>query len=490
MTEHTRQGLLSRGFFVSSLALITVVAALYFYNIIGWVNYPNFGFGFRTATGIHVVGVVMTNGAQSGLKQGDKILTLNGEKYTTINEARQMMNRKIGEQNKWLVERDGEKYEIIIKNVPSGFKFAFMKSGLPFLLGLIFMGIGIIVFLMKPHQRASWIFFLFTATFGIFLTFLYKLGVVKPAGFETVNIFAYAFMPAAFIHLALSFPEERAIIAKRPWIQAIPYIFSALLLIVIRAQTPTMTDAPKIWLLATVAYMAIGILFFLGSCLQLRLRSKSVMVKQRARMILLGFAIAASVPLSDFIINAVFNVYILPGFNFYLPFFLAIPAFIGYSIVKHDLFDIDTIIKRTYGYVLTTGTLAGLYGLFVLISNAVFGRFAITQSKLFPLVFMLAVVFFFNPIRNRVQRIIDRLFYRLEYDYQETVQKISETMRSLLKLDEIGKSIMDTALGAMFIDCGCVMLMNQKQENYQCLSFAGECVMPDSGRQTVQGCSC
>ena len=69
---------------------------------------------------------------------------------------------------------------------------------------------------------------------------------------------------------------------------------------------------------------------------------------------------------------------------------------------------------------------------------------------------MLAVVFFFNPVRNRVQRIIDRLFYRLEYDYQETVQKISETMRSLLKLDEIGKSIVDTALGAMFIDCGCV----------------------------------
>ena len=113
--------------------------------------------------------------------------------------------------------------------------------------------------------------------------------MVKPAGFETVNIFAYAFMPAAFIHLALSFPEERTIIVRQPWIQAIPYIFSALLLIVIRAQTPTMTDAPKIWLLATIAYMAVGILYFLGSCLQLRIRSQSVMVKQRARMILMGF---------------------------------------------------------------------------------------------------------------------------------------------------------------------------------------------------------
>ena len=102
-------------------------------------------------------------------------------------------------------------------------------------------------------------------------------------------------------------------------------------------------------------------------------------------------------------------------------------------------------------------------------------RYEITKSRMFPLVFMLAVVFFFNPIRNRVQRIIDRLFYRLEYDYQETVQKISETMRSLLKLDQIGKSIMDTALGAMFIDCGCVMLVNQqKRHAINASSYAGE----------------
>ena len=84
------------------------------------------------------------------------------------------------------------------------------------------------------------------------------------------------------------------------------------------------------------------------------------------------------------------------------------------------------------------------------------------------------MVFLFNPIRNRAQKIIDRVFYRLEYDYQEIVQKISETMRSLLNLDQIGKSIMDTALGAMFIDSGCVMLLNKENKVYECLISAGE----------------
>ena len=72
-----------------------------------------------------------------------------------------------------------------------------------------------------------------------------------------------------------------------------------------------------------------------------------------------------------------------------------------------------------------------------------------------------------------MQKFIDRVFYRLEYDYRETVQKISQSMRTLLGLDEIGKSIMDTALGVMFIDSGRVMLLDKQKQAYECLTMAG-----------------
>ena len=281
-----------------------------------------------------------------------------------------------------------------------------------------------------------------------------------------------------FIHLALSFPEERQIKIRYPYVQAVPHVFSLILFILILLSTTMMAFAPKPWLIVVVIYMALGVLIFLGSCLQHRIKSTSHIVKLRARMMLLGFGISASLPIIDYVINAFFQIYIFPGFNWYLPFFIVFPAFIGYSIVKHDLFDFDTIIKRTYGYVLTTASLAGIYGLFVLVSNLLFGRYEITKSRLFPIFFMLAVVFFFNPIRDRVQRLIDRLFYRLEYDYRETVRKISETMRSLLRVDEIGKSIMKTAMETMYIDMGCVFLMDHKAEAYACISYAGECALP------------
>ncbi len=471
MTEQKRP--LNTLAFAICVALVLTIAGFYLYNIIKWANYPDFGFGFRTATGIEVVGVVTEPGRKAGLRVGDRILEVNAGTFTNIQEFRAHMSRKLGEDNTYLIERKGRTFAITITNHPTGFKRSFSKSGFPFLLGLCYVLIGVLVFLMKPYQRPSWIFFLFTAIFGLFVTFLYKLGVMKPFWLENLNILAYTFTPAVFIHLAFCFPEEREILKRHPYTQVIPYIASALLFLRIRSLTPTMTDAPKIWLIVAVAYMAVGVLMFLGSCLFLRITSSSEIVKTRARMILLGFAIAASIPLLDFVSNTLIKVYIVPGFNYYLPFFIVFPAFVGYSIVKHDLFDFDTIIKRTYGYVLTTGVIAGMYGLFVFATNVAFGRFEITKSPMFPLLFILAVVFLFNPVRNRMQKFIDRVFYRLEYDYRETVQKISESMRTLLGLDEIGKSIMDTALGVMFIDSGRVMLLDKQKKVYGCLTKAG-----------------
>jgi sigma-B regulation protein RsbU (phosphoserine phosphatase) len=474
MIFKNRKNIIGTFGFISATCLVILVSALYLYNIIKWSDYPDFGFGFRTATGIEIVGLVTDPGREAGMQVDDRILRVNGKTFSNIADFRAAMMRKVGQTNTYLVERAGQQFEVTITNTPLGFMQSFAKSGFPFVLGFCYAVIGVLVFLMKPNRRASWIFFIFAGTFGLYVTFIYKLGVMKPFWLETVSIFAYTFTPACFIHLALCFPEERNIVKKYRYLQILPYAIAAVLFIFIRSLTPTMTDAPTAWLIAAVAYTALGVIWFISSCIQLRLTSSSEIVKLRARIILLGFGIAASLPLIDLVVNTLFRIYIVPNFNYYLPFFLAFPLAVGYSIVKHDLFDIDAIIKRTYGYVLTTGTLAGIYGLVVLVSNLAFGRYEITKSPMFPLVFILAVVFLFNPVKNRVQKFIDRVFYRLEYDYQETVGKISETMRSLLNLDEIGKSIMNFALQPMFVDAGSVMLLNPDKKTYECLIHAGE----------------
>jgi serine phosphatase RsbU (regulator of sigma subunit) len=470
--EHKRR--ISTIAFVLIVAILVSIAGLYFYNIVEWSDYPDFGYGFHTGTGIHTVGVVTSNGETAGLQVGDEIIEINGQTFTTIAELRKYMRRELGEENTYLLERQGQSFAVTIKNIPTGFKGSFSRSGLSFTLGLCYIFIGFLVFLMKSHQKTSWIFFLVTCMFGIYLIFLFQLGKTKPPWLENLNIFAYCFSPAFIIQLAIYFPEEHNFIKKYPILQFLPHIFSVLLFVLVRKASAVMAFAPKMWLIVATLYMVIAVLFFLGSCVILWWRSSSEMVRLRSKVILLGFSITASLPISDYLIRALFKIHIVPSYNYYLPFIFVFPVFVGYSIVKHDLFDIDAIIKRTYGYVLTTGALAGIYGIFVLISNLAFGGLEFAKSPVFPLIFILAMVFLFNPIRNKVQKFIDRVFYRLEYDYQATVQKISENMRTLLGLDQIGKAIMDTALGAMFIDSGYVMLQGRHDDTFRCITHSGE----------------
>jgi class 3 adenylate cyclase len=136
--------------------------------------------------------------------------------------------------------------------------------------------------------------------------------------------------------------------------------------------------------------------------------------------------------------------------------------------VKHNLFDADTIIKRTVGYIVTTGIVVGAYAAVSIMLNVFLGRYELTESQAFPVLFTLGVILVFNPLRNRIQSLVDRLFFRKEYNYQETVQKIIETMRSLLNQGQICQGIMKFALEPMFVDSGSVMILSRDKNEYEC----------------------
>jgi sigma-B regulation protein RsbU (phosphoserine phosphatase) len=339
-------------------------------------------------------------------------------------------------------------------------------------VGISYALIGIIVFLMKPFHPTNRLFLVFASVLGLFIVFLFPYSDIKPSWLNTLHILLYCLTPAMLLHLTLNFPEERSL-GRRPVVQFLPYLISVLLFVVIRSKVTSMVDVTRPMFATLVAYLIPALVVFLGSCLQSWLASGSAITKVRSKFILMGVAISASLPIIETLANTVFRTYLVPGFNYFLPFFITFPAFIGYTIVKHDLFDIDAIIKRTYGYVLTTAAVACVYGVFVFLTNLLFGGLAFAQSPVFPLLFVLAVVFLFNPIRNRAQRFIDRVFYRLEYDYQETVQRIGEALRSLLSLDQIGKRIMEFAVGTLFLDAGRLLVLNPGALAYESLAAQG-----------------
>ena len=462
--------------FALSLTLSVSLYIIYGVNVVRWRNSPDFGWRTMYDSGPNIVAQVLDAGEAAGLRAGDTILAVNGKPYHTFKALFfEIRHREPGSVNTYTVQRDGKTLEVSITTSRLGIWPVLKRSGPILVIGLVYVFIGVIVFLMKPQAGESWLFLIMTCVMGMVISFAAPSDLVRPLWFFDIRVFIDGILAASIIHLALRFPKERSFLVKRSWLWIIPYLFSIALYIMMQLASPSIRDVPTELEQVNSLYLMLAVLIFLVSMIWNFLKDTSVLIRLQSQAIFLGMLIGIFIPVADLIARILWEIYLFPdpalGFAVFLSLF---PLSIGYTIVKHDLFAIDAIIKRTYGYVLTTGSIAGIYGLFVLISNVAFGRFEVTKSPMFPLIFILGVVFFFNPVRNRIQKFIDRVFYRLEYDYQETVQKISETMRSLLKLDEIGKAIMDTVLGSMFIDAGCVMLLNPGNEVYECLTASGE----------------
>ena len=460
------------------LAVIPTLAAITLYgiNIINWRNSADYGWRAMYESGPNVAADLFERGKAAGLQTGDQIVAINGRAYSTFEELFfEIRNEAPGSFNTYTVLRNGKEVQIDITTGRIGMAEVLKRSGPLFFLGFIYFLIGVLVFLMKPKARESFLFLLQASSLGAMLCYQSPSDLFRPLWLFDVRIFIEVFMPAPMIHLALRFPKTRSFLIKWPKLVAVPYLLAFTLFIIIKMTSTAFWNIPPMLNMIWNLWIMLAVLTFLLSVIWNRLRDLSAAVKLQSQTILLGIFIGFFIPTADLISRSVFDVYLFPdpviGFVLFLA---AFPLSIGFTIVKYDLFAIDTVIKRTYGYLLTTGSIAGTYALFVLVSNLLFGRFEVTKSPVFPVVFILAVVFFFNPIRNRVQRFIDRVFYRLEYDYQETVQKISETMRTLLGLDEISKSMMRFSMGSMFIDSGAVMLLNHDKSEYVSLTREGK----------------
>jgi hypothetical protein len=109
----------------------------------------------------------------------------------------------------------------------------------------------------------------------------------------------------------------------------------------------------------------------------------------------------------------------------------ALPVSIGVGILKYHLYDIDRLISRTLAYALVTGLLVGVYAGIVTLATGVLPF----SSPVGVAASTLAAAALFNPLRRRVQRIIDRRFNRARYDAQTIVAAFAARLKDAVDLD-------------------------------------------------------
>lgn len=115
---------------------------------------------------------------------------------------------------------------------------------------------------------------------------------------------------------------------------------------------------------------------------------------------------------------------------------LPVPLGIGIAILRYRLYDIDRIINRTVVYLALTATLAGTYIAAVLVLQFLFSPIT-RRSDVAIALSTLAVAALFQPLRHRIQAVVDQRFYRQKYNAEHALARFGARAREEVDLEEL-----------------------------------------------------
>lgn len=455
--------------------LMTVTCVVCFASALSWINKPFAGFLVYKDTFVSASGERDWPGPSAGIKFRERIVLVDG---VPVKDGQEIVNlvrsKEIGAMVSYQVESAGQNRDVQVPVTRFSISNFFTVFLAPFIVGVIIYILGCVVYVLKPNNTASW----------AFLLLCFSLGGMILAGFESQTsyylvVLHYAInvlYAANFIHLFLIFPDRKQIVMRFPWLEYIAYLPAILLigayefyLIVFRNifdgsafnWFPTYREIGSINRIFTLLCVA-GMIVLIFHAM---FRASDLQARQRARVIFWGVFISFGPPVV--IMTMVFFWKINFPWNSLVFFVVFFPAAIAYSIVKHNLFDADVLIKRTVGYVLVTAIVIGAYALVTVLFNVFLGKYQLAQSKSFPILFTLGVIFVFNPLRDRVQALVDKIFFRKEYEASVVLDKVGGAITSMLDLSAILKRLTQTFTGDMFIDVSSVMLLTPDGTTYR-----------------------
>ena len=172
--------------------------------------------------------------------------------------------------------------------------------------------------------------------------------------------------------------------------------------------------------------------------------------RQQTKWVVFGLAATAMVILGRLVpllifpsLNTSSSPYFLLSTYVYPLGLLLIPLTLGFAILRYRLWDIDILINRTLVYGTLTALLTMVYFGLVIALQALFKAITgqVGASPLVIVISTLAIVALFQPLRRRIQKIIDRRFYRRKYDAAKTLEAFSATLRNKVDLTELSEQL-------------------------------------------------
>lgn len=397
-------------------------------------------------------------GRQSGVRSGDTVVAVNGVpaelwestggriKASTIKEL-EVVNAR-GVARTVSLEGAGLPLNQVVEAV------------IYFLIGMSFWTISAFVYKKKPGSLVAALLYLLGTATLVSLTSVIAVGRGLPRALE-VEMGSQMVIGSLFAHIFLLFPVDR--VKNRSWILPALYVppLAGLALTVV-AIAGGGIDTRFLARVLLLPILSIGIITGLVSLVHSSFKGQYVRYRQQARIVMFGTIIGVL----PFLIFSVFpyiaaqKLTVPPHLS--IVALAALPASLGYALVRHQLLDVDLVIGRGVVYGLISLAVAVVY---VAITWGVYStvdpRAHITAVLLVVLLGTLALVSF-SGVRGVVQEAIDRRFYRDRYDYRQVVSSLSTSLAAMSDLDEIAHFTTSSVTTVLALSGACLLLYTKQ----------------------------
>ena len=425
-------------FAYQAIAVVAFIAGLFIAN--RWLQQPFIGALYE-----HTLVFNGTGSSDGGdawdlytqVSLGDQLTAINETPVTSSVEVMDILSERVPGETVSLTVRfeNGEdrQIDVVLYEFPESSLVTYFV--VPSIMGALFLAVSLWIFGFRRNEPAGRAFSLFTSSLAIIIGCWFN--IVTTHEFTYLWTLACALAGGALINLALVFPIEPRIILTHPYLRWTGFAVAAVLFAnafttLFNFQQPTAYINAWQYIYGLIF---ISIVFYIVMNFYYAIRAQSPVIKTQARTILYGM-VAALGPISIFLAIQVFRPSNFSPYLF-LPLIL-FPVVIGYTILRFRFLRTDDLFRRGAMYVLLT--IIVILGYAILISGfgLLFSEHLPSNNSILVGAYIFLIALILEPLRTRLQRRVDSIFFRGERAFAEQLEDFSHRLTTALDLNSIG----------------------------------------------------
>jgi hypothetical protein len=388
----------------------------------------------------------------NGLRRGDVVVAVDGRPMEFW--ARGLFERDIARPTQssvtsltYTILRNGQRLDVVVPAMPYPLGAILAKNWSTILLVIFSQIIITLVFLVKPHDRAPQVLFLWAWSFSH--TYVWSMGLTVPDlvggfGFWLYQLSAtgaWLIFWSALLEFTMVLMREHPLLHQHRWARPAIYVSAFVIyfgyLGILRFISPNGLSWVGRWIIGNwfvALVMQLATIYF---TIREYRAVREPAARRKVRWLVFAFFLSVGVGLIFWFIPGIVRGQPLIDANALGLALMPFPVIVAIAILRNQLFDIDVIIRRTLIYSTLTVVLGLVYFAAVIGLQQIFKSVTGQESDLAIIVSTLAIAALFDPLRRRVQDTIDQQFYRRKYDAQKVLERFAATARDEVELEKL-----------------------------------------------------